>query len=95
MNKTPFWKKIKIKELFKRKPNRFIELLVQQATTTEEGMKALITYFEKPNKRHAKEVDNIEGAADEIRRILIDEFKSYLCYTLRPGRYPRPLARHR
>jgi predicted phosphate transport protein (TIGR00153 family) len=73
VNKTPFWKKIKIKELFKRKPNRFIELLVQQATTTEEGMKALITYFEKPNKRHAKEVDNIEGAADEIRRILIDE----------------------
>jgi predicted phosphate transport protein (TIGR00153 family) len=73
MNKTPFWKKIKIKEIFKRKPNRFIELLVQQATATEDGMKALTMYFEKPSKRHAKEVDNIEGAADEIRRILIDE----------------------
>ena len=73
MKKTPFWKKINLKELFKRKPNRFIELLVQQADITEQGMKALTLYFEKPTKRRAEAVDNLEGAADEIRRILIDE----------------------
>ena len=36
-------------------------------------MTALVAYFEKPNKRRAEAVDKIEGQADEIRRILIDE----------------------
>lgn len=73
MTKTPFWKKIKLRDVFKRKPNRFIELLAQQAELTEQGMKALTLYFEKPTKRRAEAVDKLEGAADEIRRILIDE----------------------
>jgi predicted phosphate transport protein (TIGR00153 family) len=70
---TPFWKKINLKELFKRRPNRFIELLTQQADLTEQGICALVAYFEKPNKKRAEAVDKIEGQADEIRRILIDE----------------------
>jgi predicted phosphate transport protein (TIGR00153 family) len=73
MKKTPFWKKLNFKELFSRKPNRFIELLTQQAQLTEEGMTALVAYFEKPNKRRSEAVDKIESAADEVRRILIDE----------------------
>jgi predicted phosphate transport protein (TIGR00153 family) len=73
MKTTPWWKKIKITNPFKRKPNRFIELLVQQATLTEEGMTALVAYFEKPSKRRAEVVDKLETEADEIRRILIDE----------------------
>jgi uncharacterized protein len=59
--------------MFKRRPNRFIELLDQQAQLTEEGMNALVAYFEKPTKRRAEVVDKIESQADEIRRILIDE----------------------
>jgi len=73
MQKTPFWKRINPKNWFKRSPNRFIDLLTQQARLTEEGTNALVAYFEKPNKRRADAVDKIESEADEIRRILIDE----------------------
>jgi predicted phosphate transport protein (TIGR00153 family) len=73
MAKAPFWKKINLRNAFQRKPNRFIELLIQQATLTEEGMQALLDYFDKPTKKKAAAVDRIEGEADEIRRILIDE----------------------
>ncbi len=73
MKNTPWWKKIKIPNLFQKKPNRFIELLVQQARLTEDGMTALVAYFEKPNKRRAEAVDKLESEEDEIRRILIDE----------------------
>jgi uncharacterized protein len=73
VKKTPFWKKLNFGNLFQRKPNRFIELLIQQARLTEEAMIALVAYFEKPTKRRADAVDKIESEADEIRRILIDE----------------------
>lgn len=73
MKKTPWWKKIKFSNPFQKKPNRFIELLTQQAKLTEEGMTALVAYFEKPTKRRAEVVDKLETEADEIRRILIDE----------------------
>lgn len=73
MKKTPWWKKIKFSNPFQKKPNRFIELLTQQAKLTEDGMTALVAYFEKPTKRRAEVVDKLETEADEIRRILIDE----------------------
>lgn len=73
VKKTPFWKKLNLSNIFQRKPNRFIELLIQQARLTEEGMTALVAYFEKPTKRRSEVVDKLEGEADEIRRILIDE----------------------
>ncbi len=73
MGSTPWWKKIKLPKLAKRQPNRFIELLTQQAALNEEGLTALVAYFEKPNKRRAEAVDKLESEADEIRRILIDE----------------------
>jgi len=69
----PFWKKLSLKNLFQRRPNRFIELLTQQAQLTVEGMEALNAYFEKPTRRRAEAVDKIESSADEVRRILIDE----------------------
>ena len=34
----PWWKKLRPSEMFKRKPNRFIELLIDQARLTVEGM---------------------------------------------------------
>lgn len=71
--KTPFWKKLSIKNIFKRGPDRFVELLTQQAALTEEGMNALVQYFDKPSKGRASAVAKVEEAADEIRRILIDE----------------------
>jgi predicted phosphate transport protein (TIGR00153 family) len=59
--------------MFKRKPNRFIELLNEQARITVEGMDALVAYFDKPSKRRAEVVSQTESQADEVRRILIDE----------------------
>jgi predicted phosphate transport protein (TIGR00153 family) len=70
---TPLWKKISLKNLFRQKPDRFVELLIQQAALTEDGMKALVEYFDNPDKAHAEAVAKIEETADEIRRILIDE----------------------
>ncbi len=73
MEPTSTDKKFSVKTLFKRRPNRFIELLIQQARLAEEGMGALVSYFEKPTRRRADLVDKLETEADEIRRILIDE----------------------
>jgi len=73
MTTTPWYKKFSLKNLFQRRPNRFIELLTQQAKLLEEGMIALTSYFDKPTKRRAELVDRLETEADEIRRILIDE----------------------
>ena len=70
---TPWWKKFRLRDLFKRKPNRFIDLLIDQSRVTVEGMDALVAYFDKPTKRRAEVVSQAESAADEIRRILIDE----------------------
>ena len=66
-------KKLSLKGMFQRKPNRFIDLLIQQAKLSEDAMVALVAYFEKPTKRRADVVDKLETEADEIRRILIDE----------------------
>jgi len=71
--KTPWWKKVRLGDRFKRKPDRLISLLIEQARITEEGMNALVSYFEKPSKRRAEVVSQAESAADETRRILIDE----------------------
>jgi len=71
--RTPWWKKIRLGNIFKKRPNRFIELLIDQSRVTMDGMDALVAYFEKPTKRRAEAVSQIESAADEIRRILIDE----------------------
>jgi len=71
--KTPWWKKVRLGDMFQRKPNRLISLLIEQARITEEGMNALVSYFEKPSKRRAEVVSQAESAADETRRILIDE----------------------
>lgn len=66
-------KKFSLRGMFQRKPNRFIDLLIQQAKLSEDGMVALVAYLEKPTKRRADVVDKLESEADEIRRILIDE----------------------
>lgn len=58
---------------FKRRPNQFIELLLQQAEYTVQGMEALYAYLEEPSPEKADEVTRLEKEADEVRRILIDE----------------------
>ncbi len=62
-----------LKRFLKPRPNRFINLLIQQSDYTVQGVKALLEYLEEPSKEQAEEVTRLEKEADEIRRILIDE----------------------
>jgi len=57
----------------KKKPNRFLELLIQQAKYAVDGMDALQEYVQHPDKSLARKVSKLEKEADETRRILIDE----------------------
>jgi hypothetical protein len=62
-----------LKEFFKPKQDKFLQLLIQQAEVTLSGMDALETFMKKRNDESASRVVRAEKAADEIRRILIDE----------------------
>lgn len=57
----------------RRKPNRFIELLTQQAAHTAEGLQILLQYVKDQDESSARKLNEFEKEADEVRRILIDE----------------------
>ncbi len=57
----------------RKKPNRFIELLIQQAEFAVDGFQALLKSVSVPDDALASRVSQIEKQADEVRRILIDE----------------------
>jgi hypothetical protein len=57
----------------KKKPNRFLELLIQQADFSVQGMDALRRYVHEPKQELARKVSDLEKEADEVRRILVDE----------------------
>jgi uncharacterized protein len=65
--------KQRMQTLFQRKPNKFITRLLEQAVIVVDGTQALIDYMDKPGKKNAARVRDIEKQADEVRRILIDE----------------------
>ena len=62
-----------LQRFFKPQPNRFIQLLIQQAEYTVKGMEALQEYMDDPCRERAGVVTRMEKEADEVRRILIDE----------------------
>jgi uncharacterized protein len=57
----------------KKKRNRFLDLLIQQAEYTVEGMETLRQYMREPDESLVDKVNQLEKEADEVRRILIDE----------------------
>jgi uncharacterized protein len=57
----------------KKKQNRFLELLIQQAEYAVEGMEVLGEYMRHQDQSLVEKVANLEKEADEVRRILIDE----------------------
>ena len=57
----------------RRKTDRFTELLLKQAEYALEGMQLLLQYVKNPDDALARKVSEVEGHADEVRRILIDE----------------------
>ena len=62
-----------LKDIFKRKPDKFITLLLEQTDLTVQGLEQLKLYLKKRNAVLAKNVSKTEKAADEVRRILIEE----------------------
>jgi len=62
-----------LKRLFRPRPDQFIQLLIQQADYTVQGVEALLEYVNNPSEEHALAVKKMEKEADEIRRILIEE----------------------
>lgn len=63
----------RLRERFRRKPDRFLAYLQQQCLLGIQGTEALVNYMVKPSKRNALRVRQLEKDADEVRRILIDE----------------------
>jgi predicted phosphate transport protein (TIGR00153 family) len=62
-----------LKEFFKPRKDKFVQLLIEQAEITLNGMDALESYMKKRSDKHAVTVRQAEKDADEVRRILIDE----------------------
>jgi len=59
--------------LIKKRKNKFLKLIIDQASLTLEGLEALKKYFETNDPQFADLVTKKEKEADEARRILIDE----------------------
>ena len=62
-----------LQRFLRPRPDRFIQLLIQQAEYTVQGVEALLGYLNEPSEKQAKAVTDVEKEADEIRRILIEE----------------------
>jgi predicted phosphate transport protein (TIGR00153 family) len=60
-------------KIIKKRTNRFVQLLKNQAALTLEGMDALNEYMANPNHDAVSQLTKKEKEADEARRILIDE----------------------
>lgn len=59
--------------IFKPKPNKFLQLLIEQTAITVQGLELLKEYVEKRDSTVAKKIAATEKEADEVRRILIEE----------------------
>ena len=64
---------MKLRDIFKRKPDIFITLLMKQTELTVKGLDLLRSYLKKRDSGIAKKIDETEREADEVRRILVEE----------------------
>ncbi len=62
-----------IRDFFKPQPNKFLQLLLQQAELTLHGLELLLEYMTEQSPEVARQITLTEKEADETRRILIDE----------------------
>ncbi len=60
--------------LFRPRQDKFLALLLEQAQSTLAGLELLEEFMRSDSNKNAKAVGKAEKAADEVRRILIDEF---------------------
>lgn len=62
-----------LSNIFKPKPDKFIQLLIEQTALTVKGLGQLLEFLQKRDGVGAKKIAATEKEADEIRRILIEE----------------------
>ena len=62
-----------LRDLFRPRPDKFISLIVEQASLTLKGLDLLKEFVSSESHEAAQQLTEIEKEADEIRRILIDE----------------------
>ncbi|MCC6148544.1 MAG: DUF47 family protein [Anaerolineaceae bacterium] len=62
-----------IRDIFKPKPNKFTQLLIEQTRLTVKGLELLKVYLEKRDPDTARQISKLEKEADEVRRVLIEE----------------------
>lgn len=60
-------------KLFKKKPDKFILMLIEQAALTFKGLELLQEYMKFHKHELAEQLTKTEKEADEVRRILIAE----------------------
>ncbi|GAB4521031.1 MAG: DUF47 domain-containing protein [Anaerolineales bacterium] len=53
--------------------DRFLQLLIEQSALTTRGLEMLQEFVQAPTDEHIKALRQQEYAADEVRRVLIDE----------------------
>ncbi|MBI4677354.1 MAG: DUF47 family protein [Elusimicrobia bacterium] len=62
-----------LRDIFFPPKRDFVKMLYEQAKKTSEGMQSLLEYIQDPTPEKGKRVGELEGEADEMRRILIEE----------------------
>jgi predicted phosphate transport protein (TIGR00153 family) len=62
-----------IRDLFRRRPDTFIQRLAEQSSLTLRGMQLLRAYMQEPSAAVDEQLSATEEQADEVRRILLDE----------------------
>ncbi len=58
---------------FRKREDKFVALLIEQAALTLKGLELLKAYMSEPSPQTAEQLTQTEKEADEVRRILIDE----------------------
>jgi predicted phosphate transport protein (TIGR00153 family) len=62
-----------LRDIFKSKPDKFLQLLSEQTNLTVKGLELLTVYLHKRDPETARRITAVEKNADEIRRILVEE----------------------
>jgi predicted phosphate transport protein (TIGR00153 family) len=62
-----------MEKIFKRRQDKFVILIIEQAALTLKGLDLLKEYMDSHTPETAQQITAAEKEADEVRRILIDE----------------------
>jgi predicted phosphate transport protein (TIGR00153 family) len=67
------------RDWFKRKPDKFMQMLLDQTGMTVQGLDLLHQYLKQPDSKVNKLLNQLQKEADEQRQIMVEElFKSFI-----------------